>query len=52
MKALLGDQTQQRAWFESWMKGAEHCGADNGPLVVDYMTDWAAEKLGAYPAGI
>jgi len=26
--------------------GAEHCGADNGPLVVDYMTDWVAEKLG------
>ena len=32
--------------------GAEHCGADNGPLVVDYMTDWAAEKLGGSPAGI
>ena len=32
--------------------GAEHCGADNGSLVVDYMTDWAAEKLGASPAGI
>ena len=22
-KALQGDQTQQRAWFESWMKVAE-----------------------------
>jgi dienelactone hydrolase len=31
---------------------AEHCGADNGPLIVDYMTDWAAEKLGGNPAGI
>jgi len=32
--------------------GAEHCGADNSTLVVDYMTDWVAEKLGAYPAGV
>ncbi len=29
--------------------GAEHCGADNTPLVVDWMADWAAEKLGAFP---
>jgi len=32
--------------------GAEHCGADNGPLVVDYMTDWVAEKLGGHVKGI
>ena len=32
--------------------GAEHCGADNGPLVVDYMTDWVAEKLGGNVKGI
>jgi fermentation-respiration switch protein FrsA (DUF1100 family) len=32
--------------------GAEHCGADNGSLVVDWMTDWAAEKLGAHPEGV
>ena len=32
--------------------GAEHCGADNSTLVVDYMTDWVAEKLGGYPAGV
>jgi dienelactone hydrolase len=32
--------------------GAEHCGADNGPLVVDYMTDWVAEKLGGTCAGV
>ncbi len=31
---------------------AEHCGADNGSLVVDYITDWCAEKLGASPGGI
>ena len=31
---------------------AEHCGADNGPLIVDYMTDWVARKLGGNPAGI
>jgi pimeloyl-ACP methyl ester carboxylesterase len=24
---------------------AEHCGADNGPLIVDYMTDWVADRL-------
>ena len=32
--------------------GAEHCGADNGSLVVDYIADWAADKLGAWVAGI
>jgi len=32
--------------------GAEHCGADNGPLVVDYMADWVAEKLGGNCAGV
>jgi dipeptidyl aminopeptidase/acylaminoacyl peptidase len=32
--------------------GAEHCGADNSSLVVDYMTDWVAEKLGACPEGV
>src|SRR5689334_6233264 len=32
--------------------GAEHCGADNSTLVVDYMTDWVAEKLGGNPAGV
>lgn len=31
---------------------AEHCGADNGPLIVDYMTDWVAEKLEGKPAGL
>ncbi len=31
---------------------AEHCGADTSTLVVDYMTDWAAEKLGGNPAGV
>ncbi|MFT8243079.1 alpha/beta hydrolase family protein [Roseomonas sp. BN140053] len=31
--------------------GAEHCGADNGTLVVDCMADWVATKLGANPAG-
>ena len=31
---------------------AEHCGADNGPLIVDYMTDWVADKLGASPGGV
>lgn len=31
---------------------AEHCGADNGSLVVDYITDWCADRLRASPAGI
>ncbi len=31
---------------------AEHCGADNSTLVVDYITDWVAEKLGGNPAGM
>ena len=32
--------------------GAEHCGADNGSLVVDIMTDWVAEKLNAHVKGV
>ncbi len=32
--------------------GSEHCGADNGSLIVDYITDWVAEKLKADVAGI
>jgi len=32
--------------------GAEHCGADNGGLIVDYITDWVAERLGASPQGL
>ncbi len=32
--------------------GAEHCGADNGSLVVDYMADWVAEKLSGSVKGI
>jgi dienelactone hydrolase len=32
--------------------GAEHCGADNGSLIVDYITDWVAEKLGANVSGL
>jgi fermentation-respiration switch protein FrsA (DUF1100 family) len=32
--------------------GAEHCGADNGSLITDYITDWVAEKLGASPQGL
>ena len=32
--------------------GAEHCGADNGSLITDYITDWVAEKLGASPRGL
>lgn len=31
---------------------AEHCGADNGSLTIDYITDWVAEKLGAHVAGV
>ena len=31
---------------------AEHCGADNSTMVVDYMTDWVAEKLGGAVQGI
>ncbi|HKA70203.1 MAG TPA: prolyl oligopeptidase family serine peptidase [Xanthobacteraceae bacterium] len=32
--------------------GAEHCGADNNGLIVDYIADWVAEKLGASPQGL
>lgn len=29
--------------------GAEHCGADNGSLIVDYICDWVADRLDAKP---
>jgi dienelactone hydrolase len=32
--------------------GAEHCGADNSTLVVDYMADWIADRLGGNAAGV
>lgn len=31
---------------------AEHCGADNSSLIVDYITDWVADRLGAFPQGV
>jgi len=31
--------------------GAEHCGADNSDLVVDYIGDWVADILGGNPKG-
>jgi hypothetical protein len=30
---------------------AEHCGADNSTLVVDYITDWVADRLGGNTGG-
>lgn len=32
--------------------GAEHCGADNSTMVVDYITDWVATRLGGELAGV
>jgi alpha-beta hydrolase superfamily lysophospholipase len=32
--------------------GSEHCGADNNTMVVDYMADWVAEKLGGSTVGL
>jgi dipeptidyl aminopeptidase/acylaminoacyl peptidase len=32
--------------------GAEHCGADNSTIVVDYMTDWVADRLHGHASGI
>lgn len=31
--------------------GAEHCGADNSTIVVDYMADWVADRLHANASG-
>jgi dienelactone hydrolase len=38
--------------FSLFDGGAEHCGADNSTMVVDYMTDWVAERLGGAVAGV
>ena len=32
--------------------GAEHCGADNSTIVVDYMADWVADRLHGNASGV
>lgn len=50
--AAINSPDRQLKIFRLADGAAEHCGADNGTLVVDWMTDWAAEKLGAHPEGL
>ena len=37
--------------FKSDEGGVEHCQADNNELGVEYIADWVAETLGAFPKG-
>jgi dienelactone hydrolase len=32
--------------------GVEHCQADNGPIAVEYISDWVAGILGGNPKGV
>ena len=38
--------------FSLFDGGAEHCGADNSTMVVDYMTDWISRRLGGSVEGV
>jgi dienelactone hydrolase len=50
--AAVNSPDRELKVFSLFDGGAEHCGADNSTMVVDYMTDWVAERLGAAVAGV
>ena len=50
--AAVNSKDRELKVFSLFDGGAEHCGADNGSLITDYITDWVAEKLGASPQGL
>ncbi|MES2185251.1 MAG: prolyl oligopeptidase family serine peptidase [Pseudomonadota bacterium] len=50
--AAVNSQDRTLKVFSLFDGGTEHCGADNSTMVVDYMTDWVAERLGAAVAGV
>ena len=50
--AAVNSADKELKIFSLFDGGAEHCGADNSTMVVDYMTDWIAKRLGGYVEGI
>ncbi|GLC97770.1 MULTISPECIES: alpha/beta hydrolase family protein [Cupriavidus] len=50
--AAVNSKERELKVFSLLDGGAEHCGADNSTMVVDYITDWVAERLGASVAGV
>jgi hypothetical protein len=50
--AAVNSKDRELKVFSLQDGGAEHCGADNSTMVVDYMADWVAERLGAAVTGI
>jgi dienelactone hydrolase len=52
IEAAVNSPDRELKIFRRAEGAAEHCGADNGPLIVDYMTDWVADKLGGQAAGL
>jgi dipeptidyl aminopeptidase/acylaminoacyl peptidase len=52
VEAAVNSRDRELKVFSLFDGGAEHCGADNSTMVVDYMTDWVAERLGAAVTGV
>lgn len=52
IEAAVNSPDKELKVFSLFDGGAEHCGADNSTMVVDYMTDWVARRLGGNPQGI
>jgi len=52
IEAAVNSPDKELKVFSLFDGGAEHCGADNSTMVVDYMTDWVARRLGGNPQGV
>jgi dipeptidyl aminopeptidase/acylaminoacyl peptidase len=52
VQAAVNSKDRELKVFSLFDGGSEHCGADNSTMVVDYMTDWVAERLGAELTGV
>ena len=50
--AAVNSPDKELKVFSLFDGGAEHCGADNSTMVVDYMTDWISRRLGGSVEGI
>jgi len=50
--AAINSPDKELKVFSLFDGGAEHCGADNSTMVVDYMTDWISRRLGGSVEGV
>jgi pimeloyl-ACP methyl ester carboxylesterase len=50
--AAKNSQIRKLKIFTQAEGGVEHCQADDGPLAVEYISDWVASILGGNPKGV